>query len=99
MKNPGHLDRVMESISLIMAKAPAYEFRTTCAKPFVTPDIMKNIGRMIRGAASYVLQPCSRKVDLLDPNFAAVDDHFLNADDMAALKSAVLPFVENTRIR
>ncbi|MGD9687232.1 MAG: anaerobic ribonucleoside-triphosphate reductase activating protein [Desulfobacter sp.] len=99
MKNPGHLDRVMESISLIMAKAPAYEFRTTCAKPFVTPDIMKNIGRMIRGAASYVLQPCSRKVDLLDPNFAAVDDHFLNADDMAALKSAVLPFVENTKIR
>ena len=47
MKNPGHLDRVMESISLIMAKAPAYEFRTTCAKPFVTPDIMKNIGRMM----------------------------------------------------
>jgi pyruvate formate lyase activating enzyme len=38
-------------------------------------------------------------VDLLDPNFAAVDDHFLNADDMAALKSAVLPFVENTKIR
>jgi len=60
---------------------------------------MKNIGRMIRGAASYVLQPCFRNVDLLDPNFAAVDDHFLNADDMAALKSAVLPFVENTKIR
>lgn len=99
MKNPGHLDRVLESISLIMEKGPAYEFRTTCAKPFVTPAIMENIGRMIRGAASYVLQPCSRNVDLLDPNFAAVDDHFLSADEMAALKRAVLPFVENTRIR
>lgn len=99
MKNPGHLDRVMESISLIMEKAPAYEFRTTCAKPFVTPAIMENIGRMIRGAASYVLQPCSRNVDVLDPDFAAVDDHFLNVDDMEALKAAVLPFVVNTRIR
>ena len=99
MKNPGHLDRVMESISLIMKKAPAYEFRTTCARPFVTPAIMENIGKMIRGAASYILQPCSRNVDVLDPNFAAEDDHFLNADDMAALKAAVLPFVENTKIR
>lgn len=99
MKNPERLDQVMESILLIMEKAPAYEFRTTCAKPFVTPDIMKNIGRMIRGAATYVLQPCSRNVDMLDPNFAAEDDHFLNADDMATLKAAVLPFVENTRIR
>lgn len=99
MKNPGHLDRVMESISLIMEKAPAYEFRTTCASPFVTPAIMKNIGKMIQGAASYVLQPCSRNVDMLDPDFAAVDDHFLNVDDMTALKAAVLPFVKNTKIR
>lgn len=99
MKNPGHIGRVIESISLIMKKAPAYEFRTTCAKPFVTPAIMKNIGKMIQGAASYILQPCSRNVDVLDPDFAAVDDHFLNVDDMEALKAAVLPFVENTRIR
>lgn len=99
MKNPGHLDRIMESISLIMKKAPAYEFRTTCAKPFVTPAIMKNIGKMIQGAASYVLQPCSRNVAVLDPDFAAVDDHFLSVDDMEAVKAAVLPFVGNTRIR
>ena len=99
MKNSRHLGRVIESISLTMKKAPAYEFRTTCARPFVTPAIMKNIGKMIRGAASYVLQPCSRNVDVLDPSFAAVDDHFLSADDMATLKAAVLPFVENTKIR
>jgi pyruvate formate lyase activating enzyme len=99
MKNPERLDQVLESISLVMNKAPAYEFRTTCVKPYVTPAIMENIGKMIRGAASYVLQPCSRNVDMLDPNFAAEDDHFLNADDMAALKKVVSPFVENTRIR
>ncbi|NWH06381.1 anaerobic ribonucleoside-triphosphate reductase activating protein [Desulfobacter latus] len=99
MKNPKQLDRVIESISLIIKKSPAYEFRTTCARPFVTPDIMENIGKMIRGAASYVLQPCSRNVDMLDPDFAAVEDHFLSVDDMEALKAAVLPFVENTRIR
>jgi pyruvate formate lyase activating enzyme len=99
MKHPEHLDRILESISLVMNKAPAYEFRTTCVKPFVTPAIMKNIRNMIRGAASYVLQPCSQNVDMLDPEFAAEKDRFLNADDMTALKQAVLPFVENTRIR
>lgn len=99
MKNPEQLDRVIESISLIMEKASAYEFRTTCARPFVTPAIMENIGKMIQGAASYILQPCSRNVDVLDPDFAAVDDHFLSVDDMDALKAAVLPFVANTRIR
>lgn len=99
MKNPGLLDRVMESISLIMEKASAYEFRTTCARPFVTHRIMENIGIMIRGAASYVLQPCSRNVDMLDPGFAAVEDHFLSVNEMDALKAAVLPFVENIRIR
>jgi pyruvate formate lyase activating enzyme len=36
---------------------------------------------------------------MLDPEFAAEKDRFLNADDMTALKQAVLPFVENTRIR
>lgn len=99
MKNPTQLNRVIESIAVIMKKAPAYEFRTTCARPFVSADIMENIGKMIRGAASYVLQSCSRNVDVLDPDFAAVDDHFLSVDDMEALKAAVLPFVENTRIR
>ncbi|WP_321494468.1 anaerobic ribonucleoside-triphosphate reductase activating protein [uncultured Desulfobacter sp.] len=99
MKNPGLLDRVMESIALIMEKAPAYEFRTTCARPFVTSGIMENIGKMIRGAAFYVLQPCSRNVDILDPDFALVDDHFPDNDEMKALQAAVLPFVENTRIR
>nr|WP_321401914.1 anaerobic ribonucleoside-triphosphate reductase activating protein [uncultured Desulfobacter sp.] len=99
MKNPRRLDQVLESISLIMNKAPSYEFRTTCVKPFVTPAIMENIGKMIRGAASYVLQPCSQNVDMLDPKFAHVADHFLNTDDMTALKNIVLPFVENTRIR
>ena len=99
LKNPGLPDRVGQSISLIMKKAPAYEFRTTCARPFTTPAIMENIGTMIQGAASYVLQLCSRNVDVLDPGFAAVDDHFLSMDDMEALKAAVLPFVENTRIR
>jgi len=99
MKNSGYLGRVMESISLVMEKAPAYEFRTTCAKPFVTPVIMENIGKMIRGAASYVLQPCSRNVDVLNPDFAAVDDHFPSAGEMDALKAAVSPFVGSVRIR
>ncbi len=99
MKQPGQLDRVMESIALIMKKAPAYEFRTTCARPFVSPGIMKNIGAMIQGAASYVLQPCSRDVAVLDHNFTKEEAHFFNQEELEELKAAISPFVPNTRIR
>ena len=99
MKQPDQLNRVMESIALIMTKAPAYEFRTTCARPFVSPEIMKNIGEMIRGAASYVLQPCSRDVAVLDYNFTQEENHFLTQGEIEELKAAISPYVPNTRIR
>lgn len=92
-------DRILESISLIMTKAPMYEFRTTCAAPFITTDIMIEIGRMIQGAAQYILGPCSRNVDMLDPQFSENPDHFLSSNAMEILKQTVEPFVEKCTIR
>ncbi len=91
--------RILESISLIMSKAPLYEFRTTCAAPFISRDIMTRIGPMIKGATHYFLSPCSRNVDMLDPTFADNPDHFLSPEDLEDLKQAVDPFVEHCTIR
>jgi len=50
------LSRVKESIALIMAKAPDYEFRTTVVKEFHEEKDFEGIGELIRGADKYFLQ-------------------------------------------
>ncbi len=99
MKNKDQVDRIRESIGLIMKKAKEYEFRTTCTRPFITPDIMAQIAKEITGASKYVLQKCSRNVDILDPEFLKDDTHFFTDKEMAELKSMIAPFVRNVRIR
>lgn len=99
LKNGADLDNIRESIGLIMEKAPAYEFRTTCARPFITRDIMAGIGRQIQGAEKYVLQHCSRNVDILDPEFSKEDTHFFTENEMEDLRAVIAPFVQNVRIR
>lgn len=60
---------ILRSIKLIMKRAPAYEFRTTCIRPFVSQEIVAEIGEMIKGASHYVLQHCSKNVQMLNPDF------------------------------
>ncbi len=48
--------RVRESVALVRARAPDYEFRTTVA-PGLAPDDLFSIAHEIRGARRYVLQP------------------------------------------
>lgn len=91
--------RIRESVRLIMDRAPAYEFRTTCARPFVTREIMPGIGELISGATLYILQPCSRNVDVLDPDFPRDDTHFFTDEEMGELKGLAAPFVNEVRIR
>jgi pyruvate formate lyase activating enzyme len=93
------VEKIRESVRLIMDRAPAYEFRTTCARPFVTRNIMPQIGALISGAALFVLQPCSRNVHVLDPDFPKDESHFFTDQEMGALKDLVAPFVNEVRIR
>ncbi len=52
LKHRNDLERILESIQLIMEKAPDYEFRTTCVRPFIETDIMAGIAQLIRGVIS-----------------------------------------------
>ncbi|MBU0971506.1 MAG: anaerobic ribonucleoside-triphosphate reductase activating protein [Proteobacteria bacterium] len=99
IKGDFDVKKIAESISLIMEKAPAYEFRTTCARPFITKEIMARIAGMIQGADRYVLQKCSRNVSVLDPDFLKEDHHFFSSQDMQELKAIVADSVKTIALR
>jgi pyruvate formate lyase activating enzyme len=92
-------DKLLTSIRLIMQRAPAYEFRTTCASPFVDPAAVEAIARTIEGAASYVLQSFNRRAVCLDPDFTRHHDAAIADADMQALKALAAPFVGRCTIR
>ncbi|MCP4670645.1 MAG: anaerobic ribonucleoside-triphosphate reductase activating protein [Desulfobacula sp.] len=98
---PGKFDikTITDSIQIIMEKAPLYEFRTTCSKPFVNEEIMADIGKMIKGASKYILQKCSRNVKVLDPDFLQSDDDFFSDEQMIELKNVIDEYVHSSVIR
>ena len=94
-----HKEAICDSISMIITQAPDYEFRTTCAKPFVNREKIKKMGRLIQGAKRYILQPCSTKAAVLDPAFFQNRDPVFSQQEMDALKAGAQEYVENTAIR
>ena len=93
------IQTIKKSIALIMKAGTDYEFRTTCARPFVTTEILNNIGRLVSGARRYVLAKCSRNVAVLDPGFIKSDDHFFSNKEMKALKMSIDPYVQQVIVR
>jgi len=92
-------DKIFVSIRLLMEKAPAYEFRTTCARPFVSREIMENIGEMISGASTYILQKCSQNVTVLDPEFLKKETHFFSDIEMLELQEIIDKYVGTSVVR
>jgi len=99
MNNPEQLGGVIRSTELIMTRAPKYEFRTTCVKPFTTTDRIRDIGRLINGAELYILQSCSFDNGILDSDFAKDKGRLLDSSYMSVLRETILPFVPNTKVR
>lgn len=98
-RNPRIHATLTKSIQLIMDTAPAYEFRTTCAAPFVNRTAVEAIAKTIRGAACYVLQTFNRRAVCLEPEFNRRLDPTLFPDEMQRLKALADPFVERCLIR
>jgi len=98
---PGKFDakKILTSIEILMEKAPDYEFRTTCARPFVSKEIIKSIGEIIDGAKKYILQKCSRDVKVLDQKFLKSDDNFFSNQHMLELKTIIDKYVVSSIIR
>ncbi len=90
---------ISESIELIRKNAPGYEFRTTCVKPLIDKDVIKDIGKMIQGTSHYVIQQCSQNIRMLNPDFFKGKDLFFSDDEILDLKSEVENYVKNCSIR
>ncbi len=49
-------DRLRKSVEILLSGKIPYEFRTTVAKEFHTPEVFQEIGEMIKGCKNYYLQ-------------------------------------------
>ena len=90
---------IRRSIDLIMSQAPDYEFRTTCAKPFVSIEKIHEMGGLIQGAKQYILQHCSKNVTVLDPGFLKQGDPFFTQEEMETLREIANKYAAAVFIR
>ena len=88
------LSKVRESADLLLNSPTDYEFRTTVCKPLHTEKEMEEIGRWLRGAKRYFLQPFVDTGDLVS---GGVQAH--TQDELTRLRQAVLPGIPNTQLR
>ncbi len=88
------LGPVKRSAALLMAGTVDYEFRTTVCAPLHTPEEMTGIGRWLKGAKRYFLQPFVDSGALVGGGVSP-----LSEDEIKALRDSVLPYIPNTQIR
>lgn len=91
-------DCIRSSVKLIMASGIAYEFRTTCVRPFVDAETVEAIGRLIRGCSLYVLQPF-RQTRVLQPDFFENRKAGYDEKEMMQLRAVAEPWVETCIVR
>ncbi len=90
---------ILNCIRLLMTKAPAYEFRTTCSRPFISKKIIGEISEMVHGTDQYILQKCSQNVKMLDPDFSKKDNTFFSEAEMLELKELMENHVSHVVVR
>lgn len=88
------IEKIRESIKLIMESKIEYEFRTTIVKELHRKEDMKAIGEEIRGAKAYFLQGYQESDRVIAPGF-----HPCTKTEMKELAETVRPFVCGVKIR
>jgi pyruvate formate lyase activating enzyme len=90
-----NVNKILESIDIIISSDKPYEFRTTCVSPFVTTDNIDQIGMLIKGAESLFLQKCNQTKNM--------DNHskyeIVNGNRLVELKERADRYVLNCEIR
>lgn len=89
---PVDLEKVNESIDLLLSGCVDYEFRTTVVAGLHTPQIIEQTARRIAGAKRYFLQAFVDSGDLITPGWHALSREEMEACAQAARKH--VPFVE-----
>lgn len=88
------MERVNESISLLMSGSTPFEFRTTVVDGLHDPEDLAAIGRWIAGEEPYFLQNFKDSGDLIDPSMRGK-----TPEQMAECLAAVKPYLPNAELR
>lgn len=72
--------QLSESIDIIRNSGLAHEFRTTCAKPFTTPESLKELARL-PGSSPWFLQTVRLK-DVFRPEYEMAEIHREELEDL-----------------
>lgn len=86
---------IRESIGLILASGLTHEFRTTVVPSLLTERDFRQIGRLVEGAASFVVQTYVRTKQI-DP---AVPPPGAELPSLGKCAARVAPYVSRVRIR
>ena len=88
------LNAIKESISLLITRAPDYEFRTTVVKGFHEKGDIEEIGKMIVGAKKYFLQKFTDSGAILGTGVGPCDE-----EEMESFLKEAQKYVPEAKIR
>ena len=88
------MDRILESIRVLMESGTDYEFRTTVVSQLHEAQDFEEIGRMIRGAKRYFLQQFTDRDSVPFGNLTAPDQA-----QMEAFAAVARQYVPETQLR
>ena len=88
------IEYVEKSVALLKSSNIDYEFRTTVCHPFHSPKCMEEIGRWLRNAKRYYIQPFVDSGNLLGSGISA-----MAKPELEALLSAVKPYIPAAELR
>ncbi len=91
-------ESLQESIGIIMASEIMYEFRTTCARPFVNTQMIQKISEMIRGAKRFALQTFNPD-NILNPGFYNRQEVVYEEAEIKAFAEIAREYVQSCIIR
>lgn len=88
------IQKIEQSVELLMNGNIPYEFRTTVVRELHSEDDMRRIGEWIRGARAYYLQQYVDSDRVIQPGL-----HACSIDEMETFRKILLPYVPRTELR
>lgn len=85
-------EEILKSISVLKKGRIPYEFRTTCAKPFISEEIAKEIACLVKGAPVYAVQKLSKKSGL-DQNYMMDPANEMDNEEFDRVADSITPHV------
>lgn len=93
---PVDLDKIQESIKMLLEGKVDYEFRTTVIKSMLAPEDFELMGKMIEGAKTYYLQKFI-PTKLVNPSFMKKTTY--TDEEFQELKKIMDKYVSSCKIR